>query len=206
MNKISRNLFHLIPQLSDRNSLYKSTNQRLFVESRHCSPIRSPYYENFTLVYHQKMSLSGLILLSLQPILISAGAFFMDYNETHVFNPTWPGHARFHNGQTMSMSMVLCLLTLYYAWRSPYLATIQTKRDSLLTAALIGSVYTFTGLTAQLYPGTLCVDKMFWEYGADPGCPQNFIFGIPLVVNWLGYLVTSWQLGPENGSVTKKVN
>jgi uncharacterized protein DUF6640 len=152
------------------------------------------------------MSLAGLILLSLQPIFISAGAFIMDYNETHVFNPTWPGHARFHNGQTMSMSVVLCALTLYYAWRSPYMTTVQTKRDSLLAAALIGSVYTFTGLTAQLYPGTLCVDRMFWEKGADPGCPQNFIFGIPLVVNWLGYALAVWGLGQGGSVKAKKAN
>jgi len=76
----------------------------------------------------------------------------------------------------------------------------------LLTAALIGSVYTFTGLTAQLYPGTLCVDRMFWEKGADPGCPQNFIFGIPLVVNWLGYAFAVWGLGQGGSLKAKKAN
>jgi hypothetical protein len=150
------------------------------------------------------LSLLGLILLSVQPLVMAGGAFYFDYNETHVFNKTWPEHARFHNGQTMSMSIYLGLACLFYTWRTPSLATTTLKKESLLAAVIIGSCYTITGLSATLYPGTLCVDKMFWEGGVDPGCPQHAIFGIPLIINWVGYAIARFAVGGETAVSAKK--
>jgi len=146
----------------------------------------------------------GLILLSIQPITIAFGAFFFDFNETHVFNPTWSGHARFHNGQTMSMSVYLGLACLFFTWRTPSRPNLALKKESLLAAVVVGTCYTLTGLSATLYPGTLCVDEMFWEGGVSPGCPQYAIFGIPLVINWIGYIVARYQLGGETIVSAKK--
>ena len=147
----------------------------------------------------------GLILLSLPSIFMCIGSFVADFNETHVYNPTWPGHARFHNGQTMTMSVFLGLSTLYYTWRVPYLSDIRSKKESLLAAALFGSMYTASGLMAQFYPGALCVDKMFWKNEwSNPGCPQNFVFGIPLVLNWIGYAVSVTQLAATDSAQNKK--
>jgi hypothetical protein len=147
----------------------------------------------------------GLILLSAQSIFICIGSFVADFNETHVFNPTWPGHARFHNGQTMSMSIILGLSTLYYTWRVPYLSSLKSKKESLIVAALFGSIYTTSGIMAQFYPGALCVDKMFWKnQWSNPGCPQNFVFGGFLALNWIGYVVSMWQIAAWESTQDKK--
>jgi len=135
----------------------------------------------------------GLLLLSFQPLFIGIGSFVFDFNETHVYNPNWPPHARFHNGQTMSMAASLAAATLWYTHRTPHLSTVARKKDSLLAAALFGSMYCFTGLTAILYPGAKGIDP---EFGVDT-FPQKFVFGIPLVVNWVGYLLAVRWVGEE---------
>jgi len=60
------------------------------------------------------MSFLGPILLSITPLQMAFGAFYNDFNETHVYHPNWPPHARFHNGQTMSISVVLSLTAMWF--------------------------------------------------------------------------------------------
>lgn len=45
------------------------------------------------------------------------GAFSADWNATHVFNPKWTPHAKFHNAQTITLSVVTAGLTLWQLWR-----------------------------------------------------------------------------------------
>jgi hypothetical protein len=56
----------------------------------------------------------GIILLCLPAVSLGVGAFVADFSESHIYNPNWPPHARFHNGQTMSMAAVLGISTLWY--------------------------------------------------------------------------------------------
>src|SRR5690349_8634904 len=62
----------------------------------------------------------GRILLSVVATSNAIAPYVADWNATHVLNPRWPPHARFHNGQTMSMGMGLGLSTLYYCWFGHY--------------------------------------------------------------------------------------
>lgn len=119
------------------------------------------------------------ILLTLCALLTSTAAFLTDWSESHVLNPRWPPHAKFHNGQTMSFALILGLLTIYYTWRP----TPQPK-DSLWTAAILCSAYYVAGLSAILYPGSLAVDPEFGE-----GFPQFWGFVGMAVVPWVGYLL-----------------
>jgi hypothetical protein len=111
----------------------------------------------------------GKALLSLSATIQLLGPFIADFNETHVLNPRWPPHARFHNGQTMSMGLALGLCTLYYALRP--CPNKEKAKDSLVTAALFGSLYWITGLSAALYPGSKAIDPEFGE-----GFPQFWLF------------------------------
>ncbi|TVY42713.1 hypothetical protein LOCC1_G005074 [Lachnellula occidentalis] len=126
----------------------------------------------------------GRLLLSLSGIAQILGPFIADFNETHVKNPRWPPHARFHNGQTMSLGLSLGLATLYFTLRhassTPASVDIAREKDSLMTAAVFGSLYWLTGLSAVLYPGSLAVDPEFGE-----GFPQFWLF-VGLAVASLG--------------------
>ncbi|KAK5118564.1 hypothetical protein LTR85_008029 [Meristemomyces frigidus] len=78
--------------------------------------------------------------------------YIADFNHTHVYNPTWPGHARFHNGQTMSMGTYLGLSTLWLTWRP------AAKTDNLLTATVVAAAYYTTMFTAYFFPGATAWD------------------------------------------------
>lgn len=133
---------------------------------------------------------SGKLLLSVIAFVTSTGCYFADWSNTHVFNPRWPPHAKFHNGQTMSMGLCLGLCTAYFTWRRK--PTIEVERADLFVAGLLGSLYWITGVSAGLYPGTLFIDPEFGE-----GHPQAYGFTVLAAMSWLGYWLEIRRL---NGS------
>ena len=94
----------------------------------------------------------GKLLISSTAVAGMVGPYLFDWNETHIFNATWPPHAKFHNAQTMSSGVVLGLATLFHLWRP------GSSRESLDSAAITASTYYVSQLTAGLYPGTATVD------------------------------------------------
>ncbi|MET0134435.1 MAG: DUF6640 family protein [Kibdelosporangium sp.] len=94
----------------------------------------------------------GKVLIALSAVGTMVGSYAADWNETHIYNPTWPPHAKFHNAQTMSMGAALSLATLYHLWKP------GRSRASLESATIIASLYGVTQLSAVLYPGTASVD------------------------------------------------
>ncbi|MEA5360858.1 DUF6640 family protein [Amycolatopsis sp., V23-08] len=94
----------------------------------------------------------GKVLISLSAVGTLVGSYAADWNETHIHNPTWPPHAKFHNAQTMSMGATLSLASLYHLWKP------GRSRAALESAAIIASLYGLTQLSAKFYPGTASVD------------------------------------------------
>jgi hypothetical protein len=62
------------------------------------------------------MPLSSRLIFTLIGVTLPIAAHTADMNKTHVYNPHWPPHAKFHNGQTLSMSLLLGGLTIFLAW------------------------------------------------------------------------------------------
>ena len=137
--------------------------------------------------------LPSRILLSLLATVTAAGGYYADWNESHVFNPRWPPHAKFHNGQTMSTGLGLGLLTFYYTWRTTNASTTSGLMDNLLTATLMSSLYWATQLSAILYPGAEWVDDEFKEsYGAPQKKGAPVLLGLSWAAFGLGwYRVTN---------------
>ena len=120
-------------------------------------------------------------------ITAGIGGYIADWNETHVYNARWPPHAKFHNGQTLSMGAILGASSLYYLFRKP--ASHAVEQDSLYTATLLASMNWIAQLSAVLYPGSLPMDPEFGD-----GFPQAYICAVLLSMVALGMMIERRRL------------
>lgn len=139
----------------------------------------------------------GRTLITLANLSYSVGAFAADYSETHILNPRWPPHAKFHNGQTMTLSLLLALSSTYLLLRPALLPPSKDPaRDrselqwSAVHAAAVGSLYCFAGVCAILYPGTAWMGP---EFGEGVG-GQAVMFPAVMALEWVGAGLELWRL------------
>lgn len=85
-----------------------------------------------------------------------AGTGYADLNATHVFNPKWPPHARFHGAAGWGTVTGAQLLALWLLWRP---ATSAAEADlATRTAALLPVVAWAPFFPALITPGTAVED------------------------------------------------
>lgn len=126
----------------------------------------------------------GKVLISATAVAQMIGPFVFDFNDTHIYNDSWPPHAKFHNAQTMSSGVALSMATLANLWRR------DSGRVGVDAAASAASTYWVSQLSAFFYPGTASVDPP----GAD-NWPQ-LKFTLPmLTVIGVGWLIARRGLG-----------
>ena len=133
----------------------------------------------------------GRAIMVVGNLLYSVGAFLADWNETHVKNPRWPPHARFHNGQTMSLGVLLSTMSLYFAFRPAFTKmSVPAAKESSLLAATVGSFYCAAAMSAILYPGTDWKDPDI-EFGGE----QAYLFSGVVIGMWVGHGLETARLG-----------
>ncbi len=74
----------------------------------------------------------------------------------HLWNPAWPPHAKFHNGQTMLMGLIGGTLALVILFAAGPLSV-----PHLLIAAAAAGNYFFAMALAPTFPGTAWADPEF---------------------------------------------
>ena len=129
------------------------------------------------------MALLSRLIFTVIGVTLPIAAHLADMNKTHIYNPHWPPHAKFHNGQTLSMSILLGGLTTFLAWRPS-----NNVPAMVAAAAAAASLYFITQSAAILYPNTSYFDPEFK--------PQT-VRGVPLavvidVVYLFAVAVASW--------------
>ncbi|AJT43171.1 hypothetical protein UM93_14800 [Psychromicrobium lacuslunae] len=107
--------------------------------------------------------------------------YLADFNHSHVFNPKWTPHAKFHNGQTMSMGAALGASALVALWKRG-----EFTRNRLDAATTFASLYWLTQASAVLYPGSKMLDAID-DKPASNKAPQWAIFGGILALNLVAY-------------------
>lgn len=133
-------------------------------------------------------SLIGRSLLTFDAIGLIVGGFIADMNATHIYNPRWSPHAKFHDAQTISFGVVLGLVTLFFTWRRS-----GDRQTNMLAAALFGVVLFWAQAGAYAFPGVAWKDPEFLKAGqslSDFG-PQILI-GISMnicvfIATWLAW-------------------
>ncbi len=99
---------------------------------------------------------TGKVLISLVSTWTAVGSYVFDWNDTHIYNASWPPHAKFHNAQTMSLGVGLAGITLAQLWR-PH-DNVTDARRAVDGAAVTGTLYWLTQISALAYPGSEAVD------------------------------------------------
>ncbi len=51
-----------------------------------------------------KLIPAGKMLITIVAAYAAFGSYVFDWNKTHIYNPDWPPHAKFHNAQTMLLA------------------------------------------------------------------------------------------------------
>ena len=97
----------------------------------------------------------------------------------HIYNPRWPEHAKFHNGQTMSLGILLGALALWLLW-IPQMIDFSFRFQ---VATVITSFYWLAMFAARLFPGTAWIDNEFVDHTPRPfGLAPQMLLSLALVV------------------------
>jgi hypothetical protein len=100
----------------------------------------------------------GRLLLTSVAALTTVGGFLADWNRTHLFNPAWPPHAKFHDAQSILLGSFLGASGLYFLrgrGRHP-------ERD-LALGALLPSFFWVTQGAGFAFPGAEGLEAEFPE-------------------------------------------
>lgn len=126
------------------------------------------------------------IILSVVAVFTIVAPVLADWNASHIYNPLWPPHAKFHNAQTMVLGVLLGLATLYFTWQRD-----ASDRSALLTALLFAALYWISQTLAFLFPGVAWTDPNLLGPGQSledfPGQIKIdlVVFAILIVTAWL---------------------
>ena len=132
------------------------------------------------------MALSSRLIFTVIGVSLPIAAHLADMNRTHIYNPHWPPHAKFHNGQTLSMSLLLGALTIFLAWWPS-----NNVPATVAAAGGAASLYFVTQSAAILYPNTAYFDPEFKPQTVR-GVPLAVVIDViylsaVVVASWLGF-------------------
>jgi hypothetical protein len=139
---------------------------------------------------------TGRFLLRSVALGTALGGFAADWNRTHLFNPAWPPHARFHDAQTIALGALL---------GGAALQCLRTDDDARRVALGAGLPALFwTSMAASfVFPGTAGMQSEFPELVPQVRgvwIDERFAAGLMLMVGLGGYLLERRRLrrgGPE---------
>ena len=114
-----------------------------------------------------RMPFVSRILFCFVSLYLVVGAHVADYSRTHLLDPRWPPHAKFHDGQTLMFSIFLAALTLFFAIKKT-----QDRNITLIATTSFAALYWVTQALAIVYPGTAFVDPEF-------DTPRAYLLGLP---------------------------
>jgi hypothetical protein len=128
----------------------------------------------------------GQVLLSLSLVGTAVGTVLADWNRSHVFNPDWPPHARFHAAAFVLATVGLSLLGLWLVWKRS-----EDRGTCELAAAAVPLLTVGTFFFVALVPGADVEDRP----GQAPrlaGVPTNLLLpGAAIVGSALGCVLCS---------------
>lgn len=123
------------------------------------------------------VTFSALIFVVLLP--------YLEISETHIFNPEWPGHARFHNAWQLTANAALSVLALALVWK-------QSAPKIGMGIALIINVSLLIALMAgPLFSGSTIIVSHSSDLAIGGINVAAIVIGFSTVLLLLGYSAIS---------------
>lgn len=101
---------------------------------------------------------SGRWILSGLAATTAVGGYLADWNRTHLYNPEWPPHAKFHDAWTIGLGTLLGCGGLYFLWRRGRDPELELALGTLLPAS-----FWIAQAASYAFPGTGGLDAEFPE-------------------------------------------
>jgi hypothetical protein len=105
-----------------------------------------------------KQRSAGRWILTLVAALTAVGGFLANWTRTHLFNPNWPPHARFHDALTILLGSLLGVSGLYFLRRDGE----HPERD-LALPTLLTSFFWLAQAGSFIFPGAKGIESEFPE-------------------------------------------
>jgi hypothetical protein len=114
------------------------------------------------------------LFMTLLWVSVAWGPISADFNATHILNPDWPPHSKFHMMMVFSDAVVLGLFGLYLCW-----GPTKSRLERLRLSAVLGLLYTVgllvATVTMPLYGGSIRWDDTA-PRAAAPDEPNLIVF------------------------------
>ena len=100
----------------------------------------------------------GQQILTSVAVLTTVGGFLADWNRTHLFNPNWPPHAKFHDALSIALGSLLGASGLYLLLRRG-----KDPQTDLALGALLPSLFWVAQAASFAFPGAEGLEAEFPE-------------------------------------------
>ena len=98
----------------------------------------------------------GKWVIAFTAVFTAVSPYVFDWNVTHIYNPNWTPHAKFHNAQTMLLGLSLGVSSIFFLFRKKELSL-----ERLQIATFLAAIYWITQALSLSFPGTALQDPEF---------------------------------------------
>jgi hypothetical protein len=110
---------------------------------------------------------SARILISIGVLIYAVAVPILEINDSHVFNPQWPPHARLHEVWQLATNSMIGLFALWLTWRKG-----EVRLPALLGLLVMGG-FLIAYVIRDQYGGSMVL---------SPGSVERTLFGLNLGV------------------------
>jgi hypothetical protein len=100
----------------------------------------------------------GRTILKSVAAFTAVGGFIADWNNTHLFNPRWTPHAKFHDAMTITLAGILGSTSFYLLQKKD-----GDPQNQLLWGTILPSFFWASMATSFAFPGAKGLEAEFPE-------------------------------------------
>lgn len=134
---------------------------------------------------------TGRRILKSVAIFTAVGGFLADFNRTHLLNPNWPPHAKFHDAMSICLGFFVGAISLYLLIRRE-----NSPMDLKLATILSGSFW-LSMILSFLFPGAGGLEAEFPELVPQLG--SLYLNELPFALIFLLLLLLGYRLARTDG-------